>query len=84
MKSRILLSSFLVILASSSVWAQYALYESGMKAYRVQNYDLAITQLTKFLSKWQHDRKNDAEINYALGVSYYKKDDYVNAMKTFD
>ena len=84
MKSRILFSLFLLILASSSVVAQYRLYESGMKAYKAENWDSAIADLTDFLSKWQHDKAHDDEINYALGVCYFRKGEYQNAMKVLD
>ena len=84
MKSRILSTLFIIILASSCAIAQFRLYESGMKAYKAQNWDGAITDLTDFLSKWQHDKVHDDEINYAMGVSYFKKNDYLSAMKMLD
>ena len=72
------------LLATTSAVGQYKLYESGMKSFKAGEYDKAIELLNDFLGKYTHDKVNDDQVYYALGVSYYKKEDYLSAMKAFD
>jgi tetratricopeptide (TPR) repeat protein len=72
------------LLVATSAIGQYKLYEGGMKNFKAGEYDKAIELLNDFLSKYAHDKVNDDQVYYALGVSYYKKDDYLSAMKAFD
>jgi hypothetical protein len=74
----------LLVLVCQTAIAQYKLYEAGVKAFKAQKWDETITNLTDFLSKELHDKGNDHEVNYILGVAYYKNADYLSAMKAFD
>jgi len=74
----------ILTLAAHAAAGQYKLYEAGVKAFKAQKWDEAITNLSDFLSKELHDKGNDHEVNYILGVAHYKKNDYLNAMKAFD
>lgn len=84
MRRVLYLVSLLVLLSAPSSMAQHKLYENGVKSFKAGNYNEAIASLEDFLSKWQRDKSKDDDIYYMLGVSYFKKDDHPNSMKSFD
>lgn len=67
---------FLFTLAGTAVFAQYKLYESGLDAYKQQEYDKAIKLFTEYFAKPGRDKKIDVEVHYYRGLSYYKLGDY--------
>jgi tetratricopeptide (TPR) repeat protein len=67
-------------LASADVLAQYKLYESGLDAYKQQEYDNAIRLFSEYFSKPGRDKKIDVEVYYYRGLAYYKKEDYKSAI----
>lgn len=83
MLTRFSIVLILQVVVSFPGLAQFKLYEKGHDNYKSGNYSAAITNFNEFLSKPTHDRSMDPEVRYLLALSYYKTNDYRNAVENF-
>ena len=77
---KILILSFLSIQAS----AQFKLYEKGHDSYTAGKYQDAITNFSQYLTKPTRDKSLDVEVFYLRALSYYKSNDFKNAIPDFE
>lgn len=76
---------FIVLaLVAAPTLAQYKLYEKGHASYKAEKYPEAIGYLSEYLSKALRDKSIDAEVFYLRALSYYKTQDYKNAIPDFE
>jgi tetratricopeptide (TPR) repeat protein len=74
---------FALLVTATGSMAQYKLYEKGFDSYQKGNYNEAIRSFTEYLSRSIRDRSLDVEVFYLRGLSYYKQQDYKNAIGDF-
>jgi len=67
------------LLWSSTSFAQYKLYEEGLKKYNNKDYYGAIETLSDFLTKPVRDKKFDVDAYYWRGMAAFKLSDYAVA-----
>lgn len=60
-------------------FAQFRLYEEGIKKYGEKDYYAAIELFSDFLTKPLHDKKFDADAYYWRGLAAFKLNDFVSA-----
>lgn len=74
----------LILIASFHTgFSQYKLYEDGLTKYQDKDYASSIKLLTDFLGKAMHDKKFDVDAYYYRALSYYKQNEYKNAIDDF-
>ncbi|HEY3403319.1 MAG TPA: caspase family protein [Ohtaekwangia sp.] len=78
--------SWVVILmtVSLSATAQFKLYEKGHSSYTNGQYGEAIRNFSEYLTKPTRDKALDVEVYYLRALSYYKTNDYKNAVLDFE
>ena len=64
--------------------AQFKLYEKGHDSYTSGNYAEAIKNFSEYLSKATRDKSMDGEVFYLRALSYYKTNDFKNAIADFE
>lgn len=62
---------------------QYKLYEKGFENYKAARYADAIANFSEYLTKPIRDKSLDVEVYYLRGLSYFKSQDYKNAIGDF-
>jgi len=77
MKFNLLLCAILITQVS---FAQYKLYEEGIKRYNQKSYYEAIELLSDFLTKPYRDKKFDADAFYWRGLASMKVNDFTDAI----
>jgi tetratricopeptide (TPR) repeat protein len=78
---------FLVLICffvSTAGFAQYRLYENGLKKYINQDYPGSIELLTDFLKSSLRDKKFDIDAFYYRGLANYKTNEYRKAIDDFE
>lgn len=70
---------FFVFFISTSSFAQFRLYEEGIKKYGEKDYYGAIELFSDFLTKPLHDKKFDADAYYWRGLASFKLNDFIAA-----
>ncbi len=76
--------SLMLVMSGFSASAQYKLYTKGFDNYKNANYNEAITNFTEYLSKSIRDRSLDVEVFYLRGLSWFKIQNYKNAIGDFE
>jgi tetratricopeptide (TPR) repeat protein len=71
--------TFLALFISVCANAQYKLYESGLAKYNEKDYYEAISLLSDFLTKPQHDKKFDVDAYYWRGLAAFKLNNFADA-----
>jgi tetratricopeptide (TPR) repeat protein len=79
---RDILTLALTLITLSGV-AQFKLYEKGHDAYTAGKYQDAITNFSEYLTKPTRDKALDVEVFYLRALSYYKSNDFKNAIDDF-
>ncbi len=74
---------FWILLCINFSWAQYKLYEEGVRKYNAKDYYGAIENFSDFLTRQARDRKFDADSYYWRGMSAYMLKDYSIAIEDF-
>ncbi|HMG94580.1 MAG TPA: caspase family protein, partial [Chryseolinea sp.] len=78
---------FLVTIVASlgtlSGFAQFKLYEKGHDYYTAGKYPEAIVNFSEYLTKPTRDKALDVEVFYLRALSYYKSNDFKNAIGDF-
>ncbi|HEY5747170.1 MAG TPA: caspase family protein [Chryseolinea sp.] len=64
--------------------AQFKLYEKGHDSYTSGKYAEAIKNFSDYLSKPTRDKSMDGEVFYLRALSYYKTNDFKNAIADFE
>jgi tetratricopeptide (TPR) repeat protein len=73
----------LLLLIALQAWAQYKLYEEGIKRYNARDYYGAVERFSDFLTRQYRDRKFDPDAYYWRGMSAYNLKDYSEALDDF-
>jgi len=74
---------FLLNVASIVVSAQFKLYEKGHDSYTAGKYNEAISNFSEYLTKPTRDKALDVEVFYLRALSYYKTNNFKNAIEDF-
>jgi tetratricopeptide (TPR) repeat protein len=74
---------FWILFCINCTWAQYKLYEEGVRRYNAKDYYGAIETFSDFLTRQARDRKFDADAYYWRGMSAYMLKDYSIAIEDF-
>jgi len=74
---------FLFVFLGSQSFAQFKLYEKGHSSYTSGNYADAIQNFSEYLTKPTRDKALDVEVFYLRALSYYKTNDFKNAINDF-
>ncbi len=64
--------------------AQFKLYEKGHDSYTSGQYAEAIKNFSEYLRKPTRDKSMDGEVYYLRALSYYKTNDFKNAIADFE
>jgi tetratricopeptide (TPR) repeat protein len=64
--------------------AQFKLYEKGHDSYTSGQYADAIRNFSEYLGKSTRDKSMDGEVYYLRALSYYKTNDFKNAIADFE
>jgi tetratricopeptide (TPR) repeat protein len=83
MKSNSLKILFFCLLSLQST-AQFKLYQKGHDSYAAGKYQDAISNFSQYLSKPTRDKSLDVEVFYLRALSYYKANDFKNAIADFE
>src|SRR5688572_22704646 len=75
---------FLLLILSVPATAQFKLYEKGHDSYTAGKYQDAITNFSLYLTKATRDKALDVEVFYLRALSYYKSNDFKNAIPDFE
>jgi tetratricopeptide (TPR) repeat protein len=75
---------FLFCILSVPGLAQFKLYEKGHDSYTSGKYQDAITNFSQYLTKPTRDKSLDVEVYYLRALSYYKSNDFKNAIPDFE
>src|SRR5918993_1205359 len=75
---------FFLCLLSAQAFGQFKLYEKGHDSYASGKYNDAITNFSQYLSKPTRDKSLDVEVFYLRALSYYKSNDFKNAIPDFE
>ncbi|HET6544908.1 MAG TPA: caspase family protein [Chryseolinea sp.] len=75
---------FFFCILSVQASAQFKLYEKGHDSYTSGKYDEAITNFSQYLTKPTRDKSLDVEVYYLRALSYYKTNDFKNAIPDFE
>jgi len=81
MKKALVFLLFFFVL--NPIWAQYKLYEEGIKKYNTKDYYGAIELFSDFLTRQYRDKKFDADSYYWRGMSAYLLKEYSDAHEDF-
>jgi tetratricopeptide (TPR) repeat protein len=73
-------SVVICLLWSSTSFAQYKLYEEGLKKYNNKDYYGAIETLSDFLTRPVRDKKFDVDAYYWRGMAAFKLNDFASAV----
>ncbi len=63
--------------------AQYKLYDQGFESYKAGKFQDAIVSLSEFLNTATRNKAFDVEVYYIRGLSYYKTQNFKNAIGDF-
>jgi tetratricopeptide (TPR) repeat protein len=74
---------FVLFFFSIPSFAQFRLYEEGIKKYNEKDYYAAIELFSDFLTKPLHDKKFDADTYYWRGLAAFRLNDFVTASEDF-
>jgi len=74
----------LVLALVQQAVAQFKLYEKGHDSYTSGKYDEAIKHFSEYLTKATRDKSMDGEVYYLRALSYYKTNDFKNAIADFE
>jgi tetratricopeptide (TPR) repeat protein len=74
----------LFCLISASCFAQFKLYEKGHDSYTSGKYEDAIKNFSEYLKKVTRDKALDVEVYYLRALSYYKINNYKDAISDFE
>jgi len=74
----------LTLWLSNPATAQFKLYEKGHDSYTSGQYAEAIRNFSEYLSKATRDKSMDGEVYYLRALSYYKTNDFKNAIADFE
>lgn len=74
----------LFCLISVSCLAQFKLYEKGHDSYTSGKYEDAIKNFSEYLKKVTRDKALDVEVYYLRALSYYKTNNYKDAIADFE
>lgn len=69
---------------SASCFAQFKLYEKGHDSYTSGKYEDAIKNFSEYLKKVTRDKALDVEVYYLRALSYYKTNNYKDAISDFE
>lgn len=83
MKIRQYLAVILIGALPVSASAQFKLYERGHDAYTAGKYDVAIANLSEYLTKPTRDKAMDVEVFYIRALSHYKTNNFKLAIDDF-
>lgn len=75
---------FFFCILSVQAFAQFKLYEKGHDSYTSGKYEDAITNFSQYLTKPTRDKSLDVEVYYLRALSYYKSNDFKNAIPDFE
>ena len=75
---------FFFCILSVQASAQFKLYEKGHDSYTAGKYQDAITNFSQYLTKPTRDKSLDVEVYYLRALSYYKTNDFKNAIPDFE
>jgi tetratricopeptide (TPR) repeat protein len=75
---------FILCILSVPALAQFKLYEKGHDSYTAGKYQDAITNFSEYLKKPTRDKSLDVEVYYLRALSYYKSNDFKNALPDFE
>src|SRR5687768_4854071 len=76
--------TFFFSILSVQASAQFKLYEKGHDSYTAGKYQDAITNFSQYLTKHTRDKSLDVEVYYLRALSYYKTNDFKNAIPDFE
>jgi tetratricopeptide (TPR) repeat protein len=74
----------LFCLISAGCFAQFKLYEKGHDSYTSGKYEDAIKNFSEYLKKVTRDKALDVEVYYLRALSYYKTNNYTDAISDFE
>src|SRR6187431_1955011 len=75
---------FFFCILSIQASSQFKLYEKGHDSYTAGKYQDAITNFSQYLTKPTRDKSLDVEVYYLRALSYYKTNDFKNAIPDFE
>jgi tetratricopeptide (TPR) repeat protein len=75
---------FVLFMLSTSVSAQFKLYEKGHDSYTAGKYQDAITNFSLYLTKATRDKSLDVEVFYLRALSHYKSNNFKDAIPDFE
>lgn len=74
----------LFCMISASCFSQFKLYEKGHDSYTSGKYEDAIKNFSEYLKKVTRDKALDVEVYYLRALSYYKTNNYKDAISDFE
>ena len=66
-----------------AAFAQYKLYDKGYESYKAGKFEDAIANFSEFLDTPTRNKTFDVEVYYLRGLSYFKKQNFKNAIGDF-
>jgi len=83
MTAKVYYTIFFITLIVGQACAQFKLYEKGHDSYTAGKYKDAIANFSEYLTKPTRDKALDVEVFYLRALSYYKNNDFKNAIDDF-